>query len=458
MKLRLLFALPALLLASLFAHAQAYESGLLVRANGDTLRGEIENSFWVEAPEYIHFRLAPDSPSQLFQPRQLRAVSFSGGRYFRYEAVPINHAARMDLNQLPRGYATDVRTDSLLVEVLLESPVALLRVVQNGIVHYLIRRPGQPYLELSEQNYLRETATGSWAVINGNNYQGLLNIYFGDCAAAAEVAKTIPFTLSGLADVVQTYTRMCTTNHSPGRSWLALAAPRRRVSAQAGLMAGLRYNHIASVLNLNEYEYLDNRPHPVAGLFAEVFLPSRTTYIYGELGISPFRGRQRLYSIASYSSYPGPGPGGYISYDFSYADYTAWLGTARIGMRWYSPLQHSQQLVLGLSYGLGWVLRPRFSTVTTGSSNGPTVTQPASANLAVPRLGFATQTPLPALAIGWRVQHLTLLLEGQRCYDDRDQSNVIGSNLLGSSWFTRLTTSYRLGRNPDARHTAAASK
>lgn len=45
MKLRLLFALPALLLASFLSSAQTFEPGLLVRANGDTLRGEIENGF-----------------------------------------------------------------------------------------------------------------------------------------------------------------------------------------------------------------------------------------------------------------------------------------------------------------------------------------------------------------------------------------------------------------------------
>lgn len=39
MRLRLLFALPAFLLASLLSHAQAYEPGLLVRSSGDTLRG-----------------------------------------------------------------------------------------------------------------------------------------------------------------------------------------------------------------------------------------------------------------------------------------------------------------------------------------------------------------------------------------------------------------------------------
>lgn len=432
------------------SRAQAFEPGLLVRSNGDTLRGEIENGFWVEPPEFIRFRPAPASASQLFQPRQLRVVSFTGGRYFRYEALPINHAAEINLNSLPRGYAPSVRTDSLLAEVLLDGPATLLRVVRNGITHYLIRRSGQPYLELSEQKYLRETAQGTWVVTDANNYKGLLSIYFGDCPAAAETAKTIPFSLAGLASVVQAYTKACSAGLQPGRSWLSLAAPHRRLSVQGGLVAGVRYNHIASVADIDGHEYLDNRLHPVAGLFAEVFLPGRTTSVYGEVSITPFRSRQRLYSFSSYSSFPGPGPGGYISYEFSYADYEAWLGSARIGMRRYSPLRNDQQLMLGLSYGLGWVLSPRFSTITSGSSNAPTVTQPVTAAFDVPRMGFATQTWLPALAVGWRMQRLTLNLEGQRCYDDGNKGNGVGYMVVGSSWFTRFTTTYRLGRNPDA--------
>ena len=42
---RLLFLLSLLSVCSFNALAQAYEPGLLVRANGDTLRGEIENGF-----------------------------------------------------------------------------------------------------------------------------------------------------------------------------------------------------------------------------------------------------------------------------------------------------------------------------------------------------------------------------------------------------------------------------
>jgi hypothetical protein len=117
MKLRLLLTLPAFLLASLLSHAQIFEPGLLVRSTGDTLRGEIENSFWTEPPTSIHFRAAPGSPAQLFKPRQLRAVSFTGGRAFRYAGLPIDHAAKDKIGDLPYENRPDVHVDSLLAGI-----------------------------------------------------------------------------------------------------------------------------------------------------------------------------------------------------------------------------------------------------------------------------------------------------------------------------------------------------
>ena len=443
-----------LLAAALFyafqIQAQAFEPGLLVRANGDTLRGEIENGFWVEPPAFIRFRAAPGGSAQVWQPRQLRAVSFAHGRYFRYEGLPINHAAEVQLDRLPRGYAPDVRTDSLLAEVLVEGPTLLLRVVSNGVTHYLLRRPNRPYLELSEQKYLLGTADGKWALADGNNYLGQLALYFGDCPAAAEAVQKAAFTAAGMGAVVQAYNISCALTPQLGRSWLTLAAPRRRLAFQGGLLVGGRYNQVASPSGLDGHEMLDKRPRPVAGLFGELFLPGRTTSIYGEFSLGPFRSRQELYSISS-----GITVGGVMGYEFAYADYSAWLGSARIGLRKYSSLEHSQQLVFGVSYELNRVFSPTFSTITRGSNRSPTETLPAPAAYTTP-VRFVAQTIIPALTIGWRAKRLTLTLDGQRCSDYHETANTAASIVFGSAWSARLLASYRLGRNPDAARPTAA--
>lgn len=424
MKFRLLLLLPALL-ATALAHAQTYEPGLVVRASGDTLRGEVENGFWVESPEYIRFRPASDAPSQLFQPRQLRAVSFTRGRYFRFEALPINHAAEVQLDRLPRGYSTDVRTDSLLAEVLLEGPAELLRVVQNGITHYLIRRPNKPYLELSEQKYLRESSRGSWVVTNGNNYAAQLSLYFGDCPAAVVAAEKAPFTDAGIASVVQAYQAACAAGTSPGRSWLASAAPRRRLAFRGGLLAGGRLNRIAPLVSSNS-RCSDCQVHPYAGLYAELLQPGRAFAVYGELSISTFQGIGQSYT------YTSSGPNVYDEFG-----YQGILGTARLGLRYFFPLPHEQQLLLGLGFEMNNVLRLRQTSGSNAYLLQPTIDY------------YALPTLLPNLTLGWRTQRLTTSVDGQLYRDTNGLSDRLSGIFFGTNYAVRLGLSYRLGRNPD---------
>ena len=326
---------------------------------------------------------------------------------------------------------------------MVSGPAELLRMGAPGAVHYLVRRSPQPWLDLSARRYLRESVTGAQLVTDANNYAGQLGIYFGDCPAAAEAAQAAPFTLAGLARVVQTFNETCSGARQPGRSWLNQAAPRRRLAWQSGLLAGARYNRLASSAHLDEYEFLDDRLRPTAGLFAEVLLPGRSSSVYGELSIGRFQGRHTLHRMSS------SGQVGYIDYSYAYADYAAWLGTARIGVRRYAPLRGDQHLVLGLSYELGRVLRPRFSTLTTGSSTGPTTTEAAPDGLTAETLSFARQTLLPALTLGWRARRLTLTLDGQRCGDDRLDGGGLGALVVGTARSARLSASYRLGRSHD---------
>ncbi|MCI1189192.1 hypothetical protein MON38_17345 [Hymenobacter sp. DH14] len=426
MKLRLLFALPALLLASFLAHAQTFEPGLLVRSTGDTLRGEIENGFWVEPPTFIRFRPAPGSAAQLLEPRQLRTVSFTGGRYFRYAALPINHAAETQLDRLPRGYSTDMRTDSLLAEVLLEGPAELLRVVRSGVTHFLIQRTGQPYLELSERKYLRETPQGTWVVADGNNYAAQLSLYFGDCPAAATAAATAPFTAPGMAAVVQAYDKACAGSTLPGRSWLAQARPRRRLAFQGGLLAGGRYNRteLLGYYGLSQSDCSDCQMHPYAGLYAELLQPSRTFAVYGELSFSPFQGQGRTYSFTNTGS---------VLDEYGYRGL---LGTARLGIRYFFPLRHEQQLLLGFGYELNNVLSIR----QTSGANAYVL--PAQNDF------YASPTLLPNVALGWRAQRFTASIDAQ-LYHDSQRVDFSG-NFFGSNYAARVGLSYRLGRNPDA--------
>lgn len=425
MSVRLFYLVSTLLLWAGSLRAQVYEPGFLVRSTGDTLRGELENGFWTEAPTFIRYRRAAGSPSTLFQASQLRAFSFTKGRYFRHEALSLDQAAETRLENLLHGSYIRMRTDSVLAEVLLSGPTELLRVVRPGATHYELRRPGHPALSLSERKYLSQLRNGAWVITDGNNYHNQLALYFIDCLAASEAAQAAPFTAAGLVAVAQAYTTACAPNQPLGHSWVAQAAPKRREAFRAGVLAGLRYNRLESPAS-SVAGCTDCGLHPFGGFYAELLQPSRTTAFYGELSLSSFRNQGAMDVMGNnvYETF----------------DYRALLATARIGVRFLPPLPHDQQLVLGLGFEYNKVLGlslPR----PTGSSYFST-TRPFDASEA-----YAKPTLLPNLTLGWRRQRLTLLADGQ-LYRTRDVISL--SDLLFASNYTvRLGASYRLGRNPD---------
>ncbi|MDO7884927.1 hypothetical protein [Hymenobacter cheonanensis] len=433
MRLALLFLLSWLFLGPGPALAQSFEPGLLVRASGDTLRGEVENGFWVTPPEFIRFRATAASPIELLQPRQLRAVSFTGGRYFRYEALPIDHAAETHLSDLIEGNIFSVQVDSLLAEVLLTGPIELRRVVRPGAVHYLLRRPGQPWLSLSERQYLRRSATGSLQIVDGNNYHGQLELYFGGCPAAVAAARAAPFTAPGLAAVAQAYAAGCAApGAAPVRSWLALAQPRRRAAFQAGVLGGVRYHLLESAAYQLAGEHTDGQLHPFGGFYAELLQPSRTTAIYGELSLSGFQNKG---VVRTYNSTTGEA-------SYTTFSYQAMLGTARLGIRYLMPLAHDQQFVLGL--GLE-------RNVVWGFTSPPAATANVSAYPSQTDRSadtYADPTLLPNLTLGWRQRRLTATLDAQLYVSSGEKSWLTGM-FLGSNLAARFGLSYRLGRHPD---------
>ena len=417
--------LPALLVAALPTLGQTYQPGLLVRSTGDTLRGEIENGFWVEPPTLIRFRTAPANASQQFRADELRAVRFVNGRAFRYEAVPIDYAAHEKIQTLERSNVPAVRTTYFLTEVLTEGSVSLVRVALPGVaVHYVLLADSRPPLALSEHAYLRQEAGGAWLMTNNNNYRGQLSIYFGDCPATSQAAQTALFTAKDLAAVVHSYNTACGPRPQASQNLLAQTTPTHSLAWLGGIIAGARYNRLSAADN---GQCLDCGFHPYGGLYTELLLPARTTGLYGELSLSSTQGQIQQYfpSIYSYGAF----------------SYKALLATARVGVRFYSTLPHEQQLLFGLNYEVNQIFKPTYTAMPPVLLNQ----QPDDVLLT-----FAHPALLPNLMLGWRRQHLTVSADLQM-YSQPDNTNSnTQAAFFGNAFAVRLGLGYRLGRNPDA--------
>jgi hypothetical protein len=121
------------------------------------------------------------------------------------------------------------------------------------------------------------------------------------------------------------------------------------------VLAGMRYNRIEGAARGLQGKCVDCQVHPFGGLYAELLQPGRAFALYGELGLSKF------HSLGSH----------YLGYNantgtsmYNTVEYGAWLTTARLGVRYYVPLSHEQQLLFGFGYELNFASSPRTITTT----------------------------------------------------------------------------------------------
>ncbi|MDO7850017.1 hypothetical protein [Hymenobacter convexus] len=285
------------------AHGQVFERGFVVTTAGDTLRGEIENRFWQQPPTRIDFRPSATAPTQVLGRARVRAFGLDGGRYFRTEVVPLDRAARTQGTDLPQRLVVDQRPDTLLAEVLVDGPAPLLRAVVEDVAHYYVQRPGKPFEELVDRKYL-STANGRQGIVSANNYKGQLLLYFGDCPAATTALESAPFTVAGLAGVVQAFNEQCSPAKRPGTSYTARTGSHRSFAFNGGVLAGVGYNHLqfgsagggeeaALLSNLN----LDGQAHPLGGLYLDMLLPGRRWMVHSEAVFSEY-GRKGTFALA----------------------------------------------------------------------------------------------------------------------------------------------------------------
>ncbi|MGI4873904.1 MAG: hypothetical protein ACRYFX_22320 [Janthinobacterium lividum] len=278
---KLLCLLTFGLVATGSVRAQVFRPGWVLPAQGDTLRGEVEDAGWEEAPTQVRFRLAAGADIRTFAAAGVRAFRLAGGRYFRYETLPLDRKAQTEqAAQAIRsfGLQRNQQPEAFLVEVLVDGPAGLLRTTVNDVPHYFVRRANQPVLELAQRSYLRQLQNGATVIADGNNYRSELTLYFGDCPAAVQAIGA--FQVAALVKVVQAYNRQCATPPQAGTEYRP--ATRQRVGSYAlGLVAGGRYNACLlqaepanAGLLLDGYD-LDAAVHPLGGVFADVSTPGR---------------------------------------------------------------------------------------------------------------------------------------------------------------------------------------
>lgn len=379
------------------SQAQVFRPGWVLPAQGDTLRGEIEDNAWADAPMRVRFRAAANAAITSYLPAELRAFRIQGGRYFRYETLPLDRTAQTAPDRLPEVIVRDQHPEAFLAEVLVDGPAKLLYTSLSTVQHFFVQREGEPYLELSERAYLR-LENGQRFAVDANNYRGELTHYFGDCPALMQRLPTTPFTKAGLVALVEAYNQQCVAR--PQASTVYKSNAVNSVGLRLALTAGARYN--ASQLSAPAYTAngaldglrLDGALHPVGGITLDFLSPGRRVALH-VAGLLTQVGRPTTAAVR-----PNP-----LTTQLTNRLTVLEL---RVGGRYFFRTgRYGQQFFGGTGFAFPYAPNKESGTLTYSS--------PSQATLFVGGVpdAYPTGSALPYLEAGVRRQRLSLLLDGR---------------------------------------------
>ncbi|UYZ62799.1 hypothetical protein [Hymenobacter weizhouensis] len=292
--------------APLLSNAQSFTPGYLVRAAGDTVRGELENGFWEDAPATLRFRTAPAAAVQEVSTRSLRGFGLSQGRFWRRQYLTYDAAAesRRDLTQLDAPRSRLV-SDSLLTEVLVQGPVLLTVAFRGTTPHYFVQQTDRPPLELVARTYRRTGPDGRQYFSAVNNYKEQLRLYLPECPALAGRWEKLRFEARQLQQAIQDYNTQCL-----GQASVLTAQPRTaRLRLEWGGLAGAAYTRATlgsgtatgfnvavapggpqlETLPLEPFylagQRLESSVRPTGGLYADLLFPGRRVAGHAEVSV-----------------------------------------------------------------------------------------------------------------------------------------------------------------------------
>jgi len=151
-----------------------YHQGLVVKNNGDTIRGYINYREWNESPRSIDFKAGKeDKQVQHFDPLSIKGFEITGMETYVGYVGPIT-MGRTSFNNLPTQLDTTVKLDTIFIKQVVTGKYLTLFYHNDKIkTRFFIAERGAPPVELKYYEYVN----GDQRDVSTDIYKGQLTLY-----------------------------------------------------------------------------------------------------------------------------------------------------------------------------------------------------------------------------------------------------------------------------------------
>lgn len=268
------------------SHSQLnYQPGLVVKNDGDTLRGYIDYRNWASNPDEINFKMNMADHPLSFKPNDL--LEFRVMDQIYVSGIVQTEISPVKTDKLDHDPQLKIKIDTTFLQTLFKGDKSLYFYKNANQKENFYIRKGKDFELLRYKRYLK-IQNGKLVVGEDNRYLGQLTLYLKDCTSVSMKLKNTVYKVSSLMELFNHYYACLSSEPS-------FKKEQEKIHMGIGALAGITLTELTFNSSSREFYYIlqanyNLSSNSTAGLFFDLELPRnlRKWSINNELLYSSF--------------------------------------------------------------------------------------------------------------------------------------------------------------------------
>lgn len=276
------------------------QPGLIIKNNGDTLRGFIDYRNWAYNPDKIAFKPNMGDDPAYFKPTDLLEFRVKDEIYVsgivQSEVSPVK-TSRLDQDPQPK-----IKIDTIFLQTLIKGDKNLLYYRNADGIRNFFTRQDTAFQLLLYKRYIK-VQDGKRLVQQMTKYKGQLSLYLNDCSSIGMKLKKTSYKQNSLTEVFKYY-------YNCSNSRPLFIKEREKIELEFGVLAGVSLTNVGFESSSPAYDYLvkagyDMSNNITVGVSLDLLLPrnQRKWSVNNELLFSSYNVDGKFENITSPNEY-----------------------------------------------------------------------------------------------------------------------------------------------------------
>jgi hypothetical protein len=242
--------------------------GLIIKSNGDTLKGYINYRNWEGNPSRVGFRTSPEGATVKYSPMDI--VSFIASDEVYVSAIVNAEMTRTNVNDLTMDKELNIEQDTAFLQTMIQGPKSLYYFMNRyGKAQFYIQN-GANYELLVYKKY-KDLVDGQTVVKENRKFIGQLILYLQDCSGIQSKLEKVVYEKSSLEEAFINYYKCI-------KSPIPFQKKTEKTTLAVGVLAGMSLTSLKFKDDLSQTPWLVNTDFNLSvnfagGIFFDIIFP-----------------------------------------------------------------------------------------------------------------------------------------------------------------------------------------